>query len=72
LRSFYWRIATAHEQLKIAFLIIRDGVRYQDLGSNYSDRRNAERTKRSKAGFLLYQVPGFRATSGGGNPRRPG
>ena len=57
LRSFYWRIAskrgakqariaTAHKQLKIAFLIIRDGVRYQDLGSNYFDRRNAERTKR--------------------------
>lgn len=57
LRSFYWRIAskrgakkariaTAHKQLKIAFLIIRDGVRYKDLGSNYFDRRNAERTKR--------------------------
>ena len=57
LRSFYWRIAskrgakkariaTAHKQLKIAFLIIRDGVRYRDLGSNYFDRRNAERTKR--------------------------
>jgi transposase len=57
LRSFYWRItskrgakkariATAHKQLKIAFLIIRDGVRYKDLGPNYFDRRNAERTKR--------------------------
>lgn len=57
LRSFYWRIAskrgakkarlaTAHKQLKIAFFIIRDGVRYKDLGSNYFDRRNSERTKR--------------------------
>jgi len=57
LRSFYWRlaskrgakkarIATAHKQLRIAFLIIRDGVRYQDLGSDYFDRRNLDRTKR--------------------------
>lgn len=57
LRSFYWRmaskrgpkkarIATAHKQLKIAFLILRDGVRYRDLGPDHFDRRNAEKTKR--------------------------
>ena len=57
LRSFYWRIAskrgakkariaTAHKQLKIAFFIIRDGVRYRDLGPDHYDRRNVDRTKR--------------------------
>jgi transposase len=57
LRSFYWRIAskrgpkkariaTAHKQLKIAFLIIRDGIRYRDLGPDHFDQRNADRTKR--------------------------
>lgn len=57
LRSFFWRIAskrsgkkaviaTAHKQLKIAFRILSDGVRYQDLGPDYNDRRNIERTKR--------------------------
>jgi transposase len=57
LRSFYWRIsskrgpkkariATAHKQLKIAFLILRDGVCYRDLGPDHFDRRNLERTKK--------------------------
>lgn len=57
LRSFYWRIsskrgpkkariATAHKQLKIAFLMLRDGLRYHDLGPDHFDRRNLERTKK--------------------------
>jgi transposase len=63
LRSFYWRIAskrgpkkariaTAHKQLKIAFLIIRDGARYKDLGTDHFDRRNLERTKKYLVGRL--------------------
>jgi hypothetical protein len=63
LRSFYWRIsskrgpkkariATAHKQLKAAFLIIRDGVRYKDLGADHFDRRNLDRTKRYLIGRL--------------------
>ena len=63
LRSFYWRIsskrgpkkariATAHKQLKIAFLILRDGVRYKDLGPDHFDRRNLDRTKKYLVGRL--------------------
>jgi transposase len=63
LRSFYWRIAskrgpkkariaTAHKQLKIAFLIIRDRARYKDLGTDHFDRRNLERTKKYLVGRL--------------------
>lgn len=63
LRSFYWRIsskrgpkkariATAHKQLKIAFLIIRDGVRYRDLGPDHFDRRNLNRTTKYLVGRL--------------------
>jgi len=66
LRSFYWRIAskrgpkkariaTAHKQLKIAFLIIRDGIRYQDLGPDHFDRRNVERTRR----YLTQRLEGL-------------
>jgi len=66
LRSFYWRIrskrgpnkarlATAHKQLKIAFLIIREGVRYRDLGPDHFDRRNAERTKQ----YLVKRLQGL-------------
>lgn len=66
LRSFYWRIAskrgpkkariaTAHKQLKIAFLIMRDGVRYHDLGPDHFDRRNAEKTKR----YLVKRLEGL-------------
>jgi transposase len=66
LRSFYWRIAskrgpkkariaTAHKQIKLAFFIIRDGVRYQDLGPDHFDRRNAEKTKR----YLVKRLEGL-------------
>ena len=46
------RIATAHKQLKIAFLIIRDGLRYKDLGPNHLDLRNKERTRKYLVGRL--------------------
>lgn len=63
LRSFYGRIAstrgpkkariaTAHKQLKIAFLILRDGVRSTDLGPDHFDRRNLDRTKKYLVGRL--------------------
>lgn len=50
LRSFYWRIAskrgnkkariaTAHKQLEIAFLMIRDGTRLKELVANHLDLR---------------------------------
>jgi transposase len=66
LRSFYWRIAskrgpkkarvaTAHKQLKIAFLIIRDGVRFRDLGPDFLDRRNTDKTKR----YLVKRLEGL-------------
>ena len=66
LRSFYWRIAskrgpkkariaTAHKQLTAAFFIIRDGVRYRDLGPNHYDQRNLERTKR----YLTQRLEGL-------------
>ena len=66
LRSFYWRIsskrgpkkarvATAHKQLTIAFFIIRDGVRYTDLGPDHFDRRQPERTQR----YLIKRLEGM-------------
>jgi len=66
LRSFYWRIsskrgpkkarvATAHKQLTIAFFIIRDGVRYHDLGPDHYDRRQPERTQR----YLIKRLEGL-------------
>ncbi len=66
LRSFYWRIsskrgpkkarvATAHKQLTIAFFIIRDGVRYNDLGPDHYDRRQPERTQR----YLIKRLEGL-------------
>ena len=66
LRSFYWRIsskrgpkkarvATAHEQLIIAFFIIRDGVRYNDLGPHHFDRRQPQRTQQ----YLIKRLEGL-------------
>lgn len=66
LRSFYWRIsskrgpkkariATAHKQIKLAFLIIQKGLRYKDLGPDYFDQRNAEKTKR----YLVKRLEGL-------------
>jgi transposase len=66
LRSFYWRIsskrgpkkarvATAHKQLKIAFFIIRDGVRYKELGPGHFDQQQPERTKK----YLIKRLEGM-------------
>ncbi len=39
-------VAVAHSILIIAYHLIRDGQVYQDLGSNYFDRRNPEATEK--------------------------
>jgi hypothetical protein len=48
-------VATAHKQLTIAFFIIRDGVRYNDLGPDHFDRRQPERTQR----YLIKRLEGL-------------
>ena len=35
-------VAVAHSILIICYHIIKNGVRYQDLGANYFDKRNRE------------------------------
>jgi transposase len=39
-------IATGHQILKIAYHVMRDGVTYHELGADYVDRRDRERTAR--------------------------
>jgi transposase len=39
-------VAVAHSILIIAYHLIKDGETYQDLGSNYFDRRNPEATEK--------------------------
>jgi len=39
-------IAVAHQLLRIAYHIIRDGGSYRDLGSRYFDRLHPERTSK--------------------------
>jgi len=36
-------VATGHQILEIAYYIMRDGVTYQEFGSDYFDKRHAER-----------------------------
>lgn len=66
LRSFYWRIAsrrgekkariaTAHKQLEIAFLMIRDGVHFKELGANHLDLRHKQRTQN----YLVHRLEGL-------------
>jgi transposase len=38
-------VAVAHQILEIAYYVMRDGVTYQELGADYFDRRDRERTK---------------------------
>jgi len=38
-------IAVAHQLLRIAYHIIRDGGSYRELGGNYFDRLHPERTR---------------------------
>lgn len=39
-------VATGHQILEIAFYIMRDGVTYQELGSDYFDRKHRDRAIR--------------------------
>ncbi len=39
-------VAVGHQILEIAFYVMRDGVTYQELGADYFDRRDRERTTR--------------------------
>jgi len=39
-------VAVGHQILEIAFYVMRDGVTYQELGADYFDRRDKERTTR--------------------------
>jgi transposase len=36
-------VATGHQILEISYYVMRDGVTYQELGSDYFDKRHAER-----------------------------
>jgi len=70
LRSKYWRLAgkigkkkaavgMAHHVLAVAFLMIRDGTRYRDLGADYYDKADPVRTQRklvSRLEALGYDV----------------
>jgi transposase len=38
-------LAVAHQILEIAYFVMRDGVTYHELGADYFDRRDRERTK---------------------------
>jgi transposase len=38
-------LAVAHQILEIAYYVMRDGRTYQELGADYFDRRDRERTK---------------------------
>ena len=39
-------VAVGHQILEIAYYVMRDGVTYQELGANYFERRDRERTTR--------------------------
>ena len=53
-------VATAHHILEIAFYIMRDNVTYQELGADYFDRRDRERTIRRHVRHL--ESLGYRVT----------
>lgn len=38
-------LAVAHQILEIAYFVMRDGLTYQELGADYFDRRDHDRTK---------------------------
>jgi transposase len=71
LRARYYRIkrhrghkralvAVGHQILEIAYYILRDGVTHQELGANYYDQRDKERTLRRNVQQL--QALGFTVT----------
>jgi len=39
-------VAVGHQILEIAYYILRDGVTYQELGADYFERRDRDRTTR--------------------------
>lgn len=53
-------VAVGHQILEIAYFIMRDGVTYQELGADYFDRRNRERTMRRHVRHL--ESLGYRVT----------
>jgi hypothetical protein len=40
-------IAISHKILEIAYVVLRDGVEYQDLGVNYFDERKKDAAART-------------------------
>jgi transposase len=53
-------VATGHQILEIAYYVMRDGVTYQELGADYFDRRDRERTTRRHIRHL--EALGFKVT----------
>jgi transposase len=53
-------VAVGHQILEIAFYVMRDGVTYQELGADYFDRRDRERTTRRHIKQL--EALGFKVT----------
>ena len=53
-------VATGHQILEIAFYVMRDGVTYDELGADYFQRRDAERTVRRSIRQL--ESLGYRVT----------
>lgn len=53
-------IACGHQILEIAYYILRDGVTYAELGADYFDRRDRERT--TKRHVRQLEALGFKVT----------
>jgi transposase len=53
-------VAVGHQILEIAYFIMRDGVTYQELGPDYFDRRDRERSIRRQVKQL--EALGYRVT----------
>jgi transposase len=53
-------VAVGHQILEIAYYVMRDGVTYQELGADYFDRRDRERTTRRHIRQL--EALGFKVT----------
>jgi transposase len=53
-------VAVGHQILEIAYYVMRDGVTYQELGADYFDRRDRERTTRRHIRQL--EAMGFKVT----------
>ncbi len=51
---------SSREILEIAYYVMRDGVRYHELGADYFVRRDRERTKRRSIQQL--EALGYRVT----------